>query len=176
MIEQTQTKSIRIMALALTGLVVAITWIKFQPTIDDRLERPVLEEPHDAETESIEETESVLTLKVTGIKKKNGTLMVAAFADGQGYPDHEQATHVQSFKVDTNDDSYTLVGLPPGNYAIAVYHDVDNNRQLNRALVGYPTEPYGFSNNARETFGPPDYTKAEFEAVIGQQTVPIQIR
>jgi uncharacterized protein (DUF2141 family) len=53
-----------------------------------------------------------------------------------------------------------LRDLTPGTYAVSVYHDLDANGQLNNNLMGLPTEPYGFSNNARGSFGPPSFQAA----------------
>lgn len=35
----------------------------------------------------------------------------------------------------------------PGTYGLAVYHDANGNRSMNRNAVGLPTEGFGFSNN-----------------------------
>lgn len=48
-------------------------------------------------------------------------------------------------------------GVAPGKYAISVYHDLNENETLDKGAFGVPTEKYGFSNNARSTFGPPDF-------------------
>ena len=37
--------------------------------------------------------------------------------------------------------------VKPGNYAIAVFHDLNGNGKLDRNLIGLPSEPYGFSND-----------------------------
>jgi len=47
------------------------------------------------------------------------------------------------------------IALKPGAYAIAAYHDENDNQKLDKAFTGIPTENYGFSNNARGMFGPP---------------------
>ena len=55
------------------------------------------------------------------------------------------------------------VQVPPGIYAAAAFHDQDNNEELNKVIfIGAPTEPYGFSNNARESFSSPSFEKAKF--------------
>ena len=41
----------------------------------------------------------------------------------------------------------TFKSLSPGNYAIAVLHDENNDRQANRNFLGLPTEGFGFSRN-----------------------------
>ncbi len=56
------------------------------------------------------------------------------------------------------------VDLPAGTYAVAVYHDVNDNGKMDRVpFVGLPLEPYGFSNDARGAFGAPSFADASFE-------------
>lgn len=39
----------------------------------------------------------------------------------------------------------TFHDLPPGRYAVAVFHDRNGNGTLDSSLFGQPGEPYGFS-------------------------------
>jgi uncharacterized protein (DUF2141 family) len=57
------------------------------------------------------------------------------------------------------------IHLPtPGTYAVAVYHDEDANRKLNRKGIGTPAEGYGFSNNASTLFGLPSFRSVRLSA------------
>lgn len=53
--------------------------------------------------------------------------------------------------------------VPNRPLAITAYHDLDENKELNTNLIGIPNEPYGFSNNARGTFGPPSFSACTFD-------------
>lgn len=68
----------------------------------------------------------------------------------------------------------TFDGLPPGEYAVSAFHDKNNNGKLDTNFAGKPTEPYGFSNNARGTFGPPKFERARIR-VEDNQTVSIHL-
>lgn len=63
----------------------------------------------------------------------------------------------------------TVTDLPPGKYAVAVYVDNNKNGKQDKNFLGVPTEIYGFSNDARGKFGPPDFSAAVFE--VGENTV-----
>jgi uncharacterized protein (DUF2141 family) len=39
---------------------------------------------------------------------------------------------------------------------------VNDNEMLDKSGLGFPIEPYGFSNNTLGSFGPPPYKKAKF--------------
>ena len=62
----------------------------------------------------------------------------------------------------------------PGTYAIKVFHDTNGNGALDTNIVGMPKEPYGFSNDAMGTFGPPDFGQASFK--VGRDGGSVRIR
>ena len=45
--------------------------------------------------------------------------------------------------------------VPAGPFAVSVFHDEDDNRELDSVALGIPSEAYGFSADARNMFGPP---------------------
>ena len=62
--------------------------------------------------------------------------------------------------------------LPPGTYAIGIFHDANLNNQLDNYFFGIPREQYGFSNNARGFMGPPSFEDAAF-SVEGKTEISI---
>ncbi|WP_409772474.1 DUF2141 domain-containing protein [Thermaurantimonas sp.] len=64
--------------------------------------------------------------------------------------------------------------LTPGNYSVEAFHDQNNNGKLDTNPFGIPREPYGFSNNVRGNFGPPDFELTLFQ-VSGMTTTKIRI-
>ena len=54
-------------------------------------------------------------------------------------------------------------GLPNGVYGISGFHDENKNGKLDTNLVGYPTEEYCASRNARNTFSAPSFDDAKFK-------------
>lgn len=53
------------------------------------------------------------------------------------------------------DEAIFKVNLPTGRYAVSAFHDINSNEELDKNAFGVPRESYGFSNDARGTFGPP---------------------
>ena len=70
----------------------------------------------------------------------------------------------------------TFPNLPHGDYSVAVYHDVNGNQKLDTNLFGVPTEPYGFSNNARSKWGAPKYKVARFQLNQSEQNMVIDVK
>jgi uncharacterized protein (DUF2141 family) len=53
--------------------------------------------------------------------------------------------------------------VPAGVYGISAFHDEDSDGKLDTNLVGYPTEEYCSSNNARNMFSAPSWKDAKFK-------------
>ncbi len=67
------------------------------------------------------------------------------------------------------------VDVPEGVWALQVYHDENDNEQVDRDLLGIPTEGIGFSNNAPFRFGPPSWADAQFRlGVSGRVTLRLR--
>ncbi len=66
--------------------------------------------------------------------------------------------------------------LVPGTYAVKVFHDENNNNELDVNWMGIPKEPYGFSNDAMGTFGPPSFQQAAFEVKPGTNTTRLRMK
>ena len=64
--------------------------------------------------------------------------------------------------------------LPPGSYAIGIFHDANLNNRLDNYFFGVPREQYGFSNNARGFIGPPSFEDAAF-SVEGKTEISITL-
>ncbi len=65
------------------------------------------------------------------------------------------------------------IALPKGKYALAFFQDLNKDNILNKNFIGYPTEPFTFSNNAPANFGPPKYDDALFN-LDKNEVMPIE--
>lgn len=61
-------------------------------------------------------------------------------------------------------------------YAVAVYHDANGNKDLDRTDKGLPAEGYGFSNDAPTGFGSPAFDAVRFAVKPGANTIRIKVR
>lgn len=122
---------------------------------------------------------ATLSVVVKGAKSKTGKIKVALAANEQEYKNPKSIRQAQQLKdvepVD-GDTKVVFEGLPSGRYALLVFHDENDNNDLDTNIVGYPTERYGFSNDARAMFGPPSFGDAAFDIAESKisQTVSIK--
>jgi uncharacterized protein (DUF2141 family) len=70
---------------------------------------------------------------------------------------------------------FVFKGVPFGEYAVRIFHDANENGQLDANLFGIPTEAYGFSNNARRKFGAPSFEESKFKFEADKLQISIQV-
>lgn len=68
----------------------------------------------------------------------------------------------------------TFENVTPGEYAILVLHDANNNGRMDYDTNGMPKESYGLSNNPR-SFGPPVYNQAKFDMETEDLNISIRL-
>ena len=101
-----------------------------------------------------------LSIRVDGARGAQGAIRVALFDSA----DHFLKRALQSASAPARDGATTLEikDLAPGQYAIAAYHDANDNGKMDRNMMGIPLEATGFSNNALGNMGPPAFEAARF--------------
>lgn len=100
-----------------------------------------------------------LSFGVTGQQPAGGKLRAALFADSASF----LGTPLKTAEVAASDPVVVFRDLPAGTYAVTVYQDNNGNNKLDRGLFNIPTEPYGFSRDARGDGGPPKFRDAQVE-------------
>lgn len=66
--------------------------------------------------------------------------------------------------------------VKPGDYAIALLHDENDNGKADRALGMAPKEGYGFSRDAPVNMAPPKFRDAVFKITESLSRVTIKMR
>ena len=105
-----------------------------------------------------------LEVSVTGFESEEGQVLIALFLDESGWPDDEGQAHAALvLPIEDRSAVARFDDVPAGSFAVSVFHDKDLDRELDSGLFGIPTEAYGFSRDARDTFGPPSFDDARLE-------------
>lgn len=104
-----------------------------------------------------------LILKVTNIHPLTGKIMVAVFNSKETYFDVDKMYVGYEIAADSSVVGYVIQDLPDGIYAITIYHDEDNNGEMNRSWLGMPKEGYAFSNNFTSAIRPASFSDAAFQ-------------
>ena len=124
---------------------------------------------------SLAMAQATLTIEVPNIKEAKGDLLVAVYKGANGFPDQpDKAAGIQKLKPLVGKNVIQF-NLEPGNYAVAVVHDVNGNGEVDLNGFGIPKEPIGFSNDP-VLLGKPTYEDTNFEVVAPATTKAIKMK
>lgn len=115
-------------------------------------------------------------LVIKEIPEIKGEIRIAIFDSEEKYQAKEDPVYALVLPVKAKELNWEEKGLPYGKYAIAVYHDENENGELDTNILGIPKEAYGFSNGAKGRFGPASWKDAAFEVNESSQKEIIRLR
>ena len=112
------------------------------------------------------EPNGTLKVKIEGVQEIKGSIAVALYSSEKDFLKKDfRNIH---YPIGNDEIVIEFKNLPAGTYGIGIFHDLNNNKELDKNFIGLPKEPYGFGNNAKGTFGPPSFEDASFVLAEGQ--------
>ncbi len=118
-----------------------------------------------------------IQLLIKKTKSDKGVVQVLIFNKEDGFPgDPKKALKALSVAVSNFEAKVTIGDLPPGNYAISVFHDENSDGKFRKNRFGIPLDSYGFSNNPTLKFGPPSFSKCAVTLKNDPEKVEISLR
>ena len=116
-----------------------------------------------------------LNLGISGLRNANGLVQACLTRDPAHFPSCEKDPEAVTRSISAKSATLDVVGLAPGTYAVALFHDENANRKLDK-FMGVPREGFGFSRNPVIRFGPPRFNQAEIRLDPGltRQSVRMQ--
>ena len=119
---------------------------------------------------------ATLEVHIDGLQNNKGKVLVALNNSEENYSDHGGEAYKGAFsEISDKKAAVIFKDLPFGVYAVKVFHDENNNGELDSNFMHIPQEPYGFSNNARGTFGPASWQDAKFEIKTDSLAISIKV-
>lgn len=103
-----------------------------------------------------------IRVEIRGFESSEGNVRIALFNSSESYEKTGKPFRALELKIDKKTVFHTFEDIPLGEYAIKLFHDENNNKELDTGLFGIPTEDYAFSNNAKGFMGPATYEAAKF--------------
>lgn len=105
-----------------------------------------------------------ITVTVEGIRNSSGSIAIALHNEDSDFPDSDPFMGEEVSLNSSGDVEVVFEDVPPGDYAIALMHDENDNGDLDFDDNGMPIEGFAFSNDAMGDMGPPDFNQAAFSA------------
>ena len=113
-----------------------------------------------------------MEVAIEGVKGENGFLLLGLFSSSDDF----LKKPIASIRHPANEGTVTVVlyGIPSGDYAISVLHDLNGNEKMDTNFIGIPKEGFGFSNDAMGFMGPPHFKKCMFQWT-GRESIVIRM-
>ena len=120
---------------------------------------------------------TTLTVVISDIRSDIGVLNIAVYDNKNDWLGSStvQKRSLQVLENGVGGVVTTSFEVEPGEYAISVHHDDNDNGKMDTNFIGIPKEPTGLSNGAVPKFGPPKYKDAAFRVDGKDLEMPIKL-
>lgn len=120
--------------------------------------------------------ENAIQVGVDGLRNDRGQVLCALFSSAPDFPKKPEnaLAHAKS-TIAHEQATCEFQSIPPGTYAVSVFHDENSNGKLDTNFMGIPREGVGASNNAKGRLGPPKFASAAFPYPGGRLFLQITI-
>ncbi len=115
-----------------------------------------------------------LTVEVLNARSNDGMVLGAVYGSDAGWLKSDQAVQVARAAA-VPKAVLVYRNLPAGRYAVSLFHDENGNGQLDKNVIGLPTERFGFSRDAMGSMGPPSFADAAID-LQNHATITVNLR
>lgn len=118
---------------------------------------------------------NTITVPVTGFANNQGNVRCGLYNSAATFPKDGQQFMGVAAPIANQQATCTFSNVPPGTYAVAVFHAAKGETTMPTNFFGMPTVGYGFSRNAQISMGPPSFNSAAYSYPGGATTWPVTI-
>jgi uncharacterized protein (DUF2141 family) len=116
-----------------------------------------------------------ISVPIQGLRNNQGLVRCGLYASADGFRQPGKQFRGVAVPIANQQATCVFDNVPPGTYAVAVFHAENNETQLQTNFLGQPREGYGFSRNPSTTFGAPAFGDAAYAYPGGMTSWPVQI-
>lgn len=120
------------------------------------------------------QAQSNLIVKIHNLKNINGDVLIGLYDNASNFP--RKVATGKVVKVTEKEMEVRFQDIRPGDYAVSVLHDENQNKDMDQGRLGIPKEGFGFSNDATGVIGPPSFKKARFRVPDGDSSITINMK
>lgn len=103
-----------------------------------------------------------LSLNIDGVASEKGNICFAIYTNESSFLKFDKVYKSGSEKAVKGNTAFNITDLPDGDYAIAIFHDANGNKNLDTNILGIPKEQIAFSKGKMKMFGPPKFDECVF--------------
>lgn len=119
-----------------------------------------------------------LKITISDIGSNDGNIKVALFDQNnrEGFlKELNLAVHKKKVLIHNKSATVVFSDIPYGVYAVSLFHDKNNNGEIDRSSIGFPIEPYGVSGN-KFVIGAPKFNDCKFKIDSSLKTINIVMK
>jgi uncharacterized protein (DUF2141 family) len=117
-----------------------------------------------------------LELDIDHIRHNYGTVWIGIYASKEAFLDKDQA-RLEAVKIsDFKEQRIFLHDLSYGDYAVALFHDLNNNGEMDVNWLGVPEEPFAFSRPAPSKWRLPEFSEVKVGLYQSHKTVATKLK
>ena len=105
---------------------------------------------------------NTLDITVKGVRDDQGMVRAGIYNSAETFPKEGKAMARTATPAKAGSVALQFTDLPPGKYAVILYHDENNDGQMDKRFGMIPMEGYGLSNNIKAS-GKPSFDQCAFE-------------
>jgi uncharacterized protein (DUF2141 family) len=116
-----------------------------------------------------------VTVTVDQIQSADGKVYVTLWGNAETWLDDQKSLQNIGEPAKVGAVTFTLHDVAPGRYAIATFHDENDNGEMDFNFIGYPEEGYAFSRDVRPFLSAPSFESCAFEVGIDDAALTIHM-
>ena len=116
-----------------------------------------------------------LSLTLQGLRSERGQVRLCLTRNPRHFPNCAGDPQALRRSLPTSQAASLSLEVPPGNYALSVIHDENNNGRLD-TFLRVPREGFGFSRNPGIRMGPPRFEETRFNIAGDAVAQSVRIR
>ncbi len=122
------------------------------------------------------EKQGNLMLEIHNIRTAQGTVWVGIYDNEKHYFNQSKALVKAKQVSATGRIALEINDLRYGSYAVALFHDINDNGILDRNALGVPTEPYAFSQLPPSKWRLPKFDEIKFKFEYNNQVLQTKLQ
>lgn len=118
---------------------------------------------------------NTISVPVSGLRNNNGDVKCGLFNSAATFPKSGQEYKGVEAKITNRQATCVFADVPPGTYAVALFHAEKGEMKMPTGMFGMPEAGYGFSRDAKISMGPPSFNAAAYAYQGGATSFPVTV-
>ena len=117
-----------------------------------------------------------LILDIDNIEEAKGYVWIGIYDSEKSFLNKDLATAIEGKKITrTGSIQMEIKDVPYGTYAVAIFHDINENGELDQGMFGVPKEPYAFSKPLKSKWRAPTFEDVRFTLATPNQSLRMKL-